>query len=134
MLNKSLKLTKMYFWMNQLDLVIHQLLLLTYMLRTITNITKYEELSESANKQIIDERILHSSLLIQLLDKSQMERQTIRKHTLTNNNTYAHGPLSFFIYIGYRNTKRTTVRHIRLSINIYFSSLVVLGLKHNFNL
>lgn len=60
--------------MNQLDLVIHQLLLLTYMLRTITNITKYEELSESANKQIIDERILHSSLLIQLLDKSQMER------------------------------------------------------------
>lgn len=57
--------------MNQLDLVIHQLLLLTYMLRTITNITKYEELSESANKQIIDERILHSSLLIQLLDKSQ---------------------------------------------------------------
>lgn len=91
--------------MNQLDLVIHQLLLLTYMLRTITNITKYEELSESANKQIIDERILHSSLLIQLLDKSQMERQTIRKHTLTNNNTYAHGPLSFFIYIGYRNTK-----------------------------
>lgn len=57
--------------MNQLDLVIHQLLLLTYMLRTIT---KYEELSESANKQIIDERILHSSLLIQLLDKSQMER------------------------------------------------------------
>lgn len=60
--------------MNQLDLVIHQLLLLTYMLRTITNITKYEELSESANKQIIDERILPSSLLIQLLDKSQMER------------------------------------------------------------